>query len=143
MFTDDNQFNQQASGQADWDSGLGGNFTILERGFHTTLQAGMNVRTGDVLTITSSGFWLAYDSRSGAIKPRAISYTAAASGDSLNALLWGIARLWDVNSIPGAGVDFYVNTADPGAIIPMSVATPGKQVGFSVKSGGLVFRPAI
>lgn len=134
--TQDNQLAQQASGAADWDSGLNDNFGILERGYHTTAQAGVNINSGYVTWLGSGGFMLPYDPNSAAIAPTAISFTAPSSGESQLFLLAGIVRSMYLSFIPGQ--QYYVSMTTPGLL----VTTPnGIPVGQGMTGGGFHFRP--
>jgi hypothetical protein len=138
----DQQLAFPAEGQADWDSSLGANFTILTRGYHTLAQAGAAVSTGDILWMNSGGFYFQYDPRSTAIFPQAVAFTAAGSGDSMQALLRGVVRsVYPTNSVV-PGFDYFVASGSPGIIITSLTGHPVTySVGFGVAGGGLYFNP--
>lgn len=131
----DNPFDTPISGQASWDDGLSANFQAIERGYHITERAGQGISSGQVLTLNSGGFFFPYNPASAAIAPHAYTYTAAASGDSLTALAWGIVRSLDINSpaVPGklaySTASGFLSTAVLG--LPVGVFTMGRGVLFN------------
>jgi hypothetical protein len=136
MTTQDNQLAILTAGASDWDSDTDDNFQILERGYHITEHAGQAVSSGQVLTLNSGGFFFPYNPNSAAIAPHAYAFTAAASGDSLRALAWGIVRSLDINSpaVPG-------KLAFATASGFLSVATLGLPVGIFTTGEGVLFNP--
>ena len=46
---------ERTSGAADWDTGLGSNFQILERGHHFIGVAGFAINTGDAVVQVNCG----------------------------------------------------------------------------------------
>lgn len=134
----DNGLNILTSGQSDWDADTDENFGILERGYHISEHAGQAVSSGQVLTLNSSGFFKPYDPTVTSMPPMAYAYTAAASGDALQALAWGIVRSLDVNSLGVAGQIAY-STAS-GFLTP--VTSLGLPVGLFTSANGILFNPA-
>lgn len=134
----DNPFVIETNGQADWDAALTANFAVIERGYHVTERAGMAINTGAALWLNPTGFFVPYNPNSGAIQPHALSYTAAASGDSLSAIAWGIVRSLSV--IPDApGSLLYVSSANDGSIV---TSPNGIPVGVGVVGHGILFQPS-
>ena len=138
--TNDNQFEIQTNGQADWDSGLRANFNILERGFHLTALAGDAVSTGDVLWMNSGGYLFRFNVLSEDIRPRALAFTAAASGESFQVLLRGIVRSLGVHSLAQMGADLFVSAASPG-MIARSYSGASRKIGWGVGEWGFYFDP--
>lgn len=132
----DNPFELLTSGQADWDSDLIANFQVLERGYHVTERAGQAVASGQILSLNSGGFFLPYNANSASIQPHAMAYTAAASGDSLTALAWGIVRSLGINSPAVPGQMMFSNASGF-----LSAATLGLSVGIGLKGYGVLFNP--
>lgn len=137
--TKDNQFELQASGQADWDSGLNANFTILERGYHQTAVAGMNVNTGFALWQSSAGFWYHFNPNSEDIRPHALAPVAANSGESLQALVFGIVRSLSIHSAVPQGQDVFVSAATPGMLVG-SYSAASRPIGRNIVPG-IFFNP--
>jgi hypothetical protein len=138
--TNDQQFELQSAGQADWDSGLNGNFSILERGYHGVFQAGAAVNTGYVCWINSAGFAFPFDPRSESIRPHGLAYLAASSGDNISLLLTGIVRSLGVFSPAVPGLDVFVSPVTPGLILS-SYSAASRRVGFGVAENGIYFHP--
>lgn len=134
----DNPFVTPVSGQADWDSSLNADFGVLERGYHVTERAGVAINSGQVLWLNSGGFFFPFDPNSKTIYPTAMAYTAAASGDSLTALAWGIVRSLGINSPAIPGFALYTSALTPGVI----VTTPnGPKIGRGLAGYGVLFNP--
>ena len=136
----DQQFLTPTNGAADWDASLNANFTALERGFYATAQAGMDVNTGYVIWINSGNFMFHFDPNSRAIQPHGMALTSASSGDTLQVLLWGIARSLGITSPAVPGIPCYVSGATPGLIVG-SYSGADRPVGFGLGVPGLVFAP--
>lgn len=134
----DNPFDTPTTGQADWDSGLGANFQAIERGYHVTERVGQDVSSGQILTLTSSGFFVPYSPASASIAPHAYAYTSALSGETFTALAWGIVRSLDINSPAVAGQLMFSSASGF-----LSVATLGLPVGIGLTSKGVLFKPAL
>lgn len=121
----DNPFVIETAGQADWDSALTANFQAIDRGYHITERAGVAVSTGQFLTLSSGGFFHPFNPAVDSLA-HAYAFTAAASGDSLTALGWGIVRSLGVNSALIVGEPVYANSG-----------------GFAVSSGTLALGVAL
>lgn len=132
----DNPFNTPISGSADWDTDISANFQAIERGYHVTERAGVDVATGQMLTLNSGGFFFPYNSASADIAPHALAYTAASSGESITALAWGIVRSMGINSVAVPGKTMFANGSGF-----LSVTTAGLPVGFGLTGYGLLFNP--
>lgn len=140
MATNDQGFVQQSAGQADWDSALNANFDIAERGYHVTGQAGTTIRTGDVLWINSANFMFPFNPNSEDIRPHALAYYAANSGESIRAILTGIVRSLSIHSPVVPGMDAFVSVATPGLVVA-SYSAASRRIGFGVSEIGLYFNP--
>lgn len=143
--TEEQQFTNQTAGQADWDGGLNSNFTTAERGYHTAGRAGSALNTLDVLMLSSGGFFMRFDPNSTDAYPHAMTYTAAASGDSIQALRFGSVRtVTIVNStsqffVPGR--EYYVSAQSPGWIVD-SYANALWKAGWGLPNGGFQYYAA-
>ncbi len=136
----DQQLESQTAGTADWDSGLNANFTILERGYHVTVPAGMVVNTGYVLWVDSGGFGHHYDPNSVDIRPHGYAWTGATSGSDVHMLVRGTIRSLDINSAVVAGHNAYVSGAVPGVVVA-SYSGAWPSIGWGVGEGQLYFDP--
>lgn len=136
----DNQFIQPTEGQADWDTSLRSNFSILERGYHVTGQAGIAVKTGDVLWSNSGQFFFPFNPNSRDIQPHAIAFTSAASGDSLMALAWGIVRSLGIHSPAVPGIPCFVSPVTPGVVVG-SYSGADRPIGYGIGVPGIMFAP--
>lgn len=136
----DNPFITQTAGQSDWDSGLNADFAAIERGYHLTERAGTTINTGNVLWLNSGGFFFPFNPNSETIFPTGFAYTAAASGDSLTALQWGIVRSLNINSPCVPGASMYVSALTPGLIV-RSYAGANRQIGVGLSGYGILFNP--
>jgi hypothetical protein len=137
----DNQFSSVSAGAADWDSDVNRNTGISERGYHVTQRAGIAVNTGMALWCNSAGFVFPFDPNSTSIRPFAMAYTAAASGDTINMLAWGIVRSLAINSAVLPGAPAWVSAATPGVIVGSS-AVQNYPVGLGLPGYGVMFSPA-
>lgn len=137
----DNPFVIETNGQADWDAALTANFAVIERGYHVTERAGTAINTGAVLWLDPTGFFHPFDPNSLAIYPHAMAYTAAASGDSMSALAWGIVRSLGINSPALPGGPLYVSATTPGVIVA-SYAGATRQIGWGLSGNGVLFNPS-
>jgi hypothetical protein len=141
-YTTDNALAILSAGTADWDADTSANFQSLERGFHVTQRAGMAINTGEVLWCSSAGFFEKFDPNSGDIIPMAMAYTAAASGDSMKALAWGIVRSLAINSAILPGAPAWVSAATPGLLVGSS-AIQNVPVGLGLPGGSILFHPSL
>lgn len=137
----DNQFLTPAAGEADWDASLSADLVVLERGYHVTERAGVAINTGQVLWLNSGGFFFQFDPNSASVYPMAMAFTAAASGDTLRALAWGIVRSLGINSPAVPGLPLYVSASTPGVIVG-SYAGADRQIGWGLTGYGVLFNPS-
>jgi hypothetical protein len=138
--TNDNQLENPTAGQADWDSALNANFTILERGYHLSAQAGIAINTGYVVWMNSGGFLFPFNPNSRDVYPYGLSYTAAASGESVQVILSGIVRSLAIHSPAVPGMDLFVSPTTPGIVVG-SYSGANRRIGFGVSEQGLYFNP--
>lgn len=136
----DEQLESQTAGTADWDSGLNGNFAILERGNHVTVPAGNDINTGHVCWVDSGGFAHHYDPNSVDIRPHGYAWTGSNSGDDIQLLVRGVVRSLDINSTVVAGINAYVAGDTPGLVVN-SYSGSWPAVGWGVGAGQLYFDP--
>lgn len=141
-FTAQNNMETQVSGQADWDTGLNSNFTILDRGYHGLLAAGTAIKTGDILWAASGGALFPYNPRSLSLKqPVALSYKSVASGVTDTFLLRGIVTsisIWSGNIIPGQPV--YASPTTAGFAVG-SYSAADYPAGLALANTALYFNP--
>lgn len=131
----DNPFNTPVSGQADWDSGLGVNFQALDRGYHVTERAGQAISSGQFVALNSGAFAFPWNPSS--VPPCAgMAYTAAASGDSLTFLAWGIVRSLGINSVSVPGRILFSNASGF-----LSATTLGAPIGIGLANYGVLLNP--
>lgn len=140
MATNDQGFVLQSAGQADWDSALNANFNIAERGYHYTGVAGANIRTGDVVWISSANFMYPFNPNSLDVRPHGLAYYSVNSGEALKVVLSGIVRSLAVHSAAVPGVPLFVSAATPGAVVA-SYSGASRKIGFGVAEVGLYFNP--
>jgi hypothetical protein len=138
--TNDNQFEIQAAGQADWDSGLNANFAILERGYHGVFRAGAAINTGHAVWINSGGFAFHFNPNSEDIRPHGFAYVAASSGDNISLLLTGIVRSLGICSPAVPGFDLFVSAATPGVVVT-SYSAASRRIGVGAGGWGVYFNP--
>jgi hypothetical protein len=132
----DNPFNTPISGQGDWDTGLSGNFGVVERGYHVTERAGQAVSTGQIVAMTSGGWMLPFNPSS-SLPCLGYAYTAAASGDAFTVIGHGIMRSLDINSSCLGGQLMFSNASGF-----LSVTTNGAPVGIGLSNKGVFFNPS-
>lgn len=142
-FTPNQNMENQPSGQADWDSGLNGNFTILDRGYHAPLTAAEAIDTGDILWAASGGLVWKYDPTSLDLKqPAAMAYKAVSSGETDYFLLRGIVNSVDVwSGNIDAGEPVYISPTTPGFAVS-SYSAAAYPAGFAVNGLGIYFDPS-
>lgn len=140
MSTLDQNLTTPSQGQADWDSDLNGNFTIIARGFHKLYQAGTSINTGTIVTVSSDGFARPYDPNSLSNRPHAFAYKAVSSGEQDTFLLHGIVRSLDVltPAIPGQPI-FGAGAGD--GTIASSYSGADRPAGYGVEEDGIYFKP--
>lgn len=136
MPTQDNQLAILSSGAADWDADLDANFAVIERGYHISEHAGQAISSGQVLALNSGGFFKPYDPTVTSMPPVAYAFTAAASGDSMQALAWGIVRSLDVNSLGAPGKVAYATLSGY-----LTTVASGFPVGIFTTGRGILFNP--
>lgn len=141
-FTNNQNFEVQPSGQADWDSGLNANFQIMDRGWHIKLTTAQAINTGDIIWASSGGLANVYNPNSLDLRnPIAISYKAVNSGQEDLFLARGIINsvdIWSGNIIPGEPI--YADVVTPGfPVSSFSAAWP--PVGLALADTGLYFSP--
>lgn len=140
-FTNDQQLETQASGQADWDTALNANFAIIERGQHVKLSAGAAISSGQVCVVGSGGWVLPLNANSTALFPQLISYKGVSSGDNTQFLRQGIIRSLTVLSGKITnGKPVFVSVASPGFLVS-SFAGCGEAAGLAIGNDAIIFSP--
>lgn len=141
-FTNDNQLETLASGQADWDTGLNANFQIIERGHHITANAGIAVVSGQVCSVRSGGWVVPYDARSSNNPlPAMMAMQAVSSGAAGMFLATGTVRsmsIWSGFLTVGEPVFIAINS--PGFLVS-SYAGAMFPVGVALAANAVMFRP--
>jgi len=140
MSTTDQNFTLPSAGQADWDSDLNGNFTIVARGFHKLLTAGHNVVTGTIVTVRSDGYAFMLDPNSLYNKPHAFAYKAVNSGEQDTFLLMGLVRSVGVLSGAIPGQPFFSSAVSAG-YVAASYSGADRPAGIGVEEDGIYFSP--
>jgi len=142
-FTSNNNLETQPSGQADWDTGLNSNFSIIDRGYHGKFTTAMAVATGDICQVLSGGLIAKFDPRSLSNRfPKAMAYKAVSSGATDYFLLRGIVNsisVWSGNIIPGKHV-FASPTTVGFAVSSYSAA--GFPAGLALRNDAIYFNPS-
>jgi hypothetical protein len=141
-FTSNNNLENQVEGQADWDTGLNANFTVIDRGFHGRFTAGIGISSGAILWAASGGIVLPYNSRSLALaEPVAMSYKAVNSGEADYFLLRGIVTsigVWSGNIVAGRPV--FVSPSTAGFAVS-SYSAAAYAAGIAISGTGIYFAP--
>ena len=140
MSTEDQNLSLPSAGQSDWDSDLNGNFTIIARGYHTLGQAGVDIGTGQVVTINSDGFFRLFDPNSLANRPHAFAYKAVNSGEQDTFLLRGSVRSMAINSAAIPGHTLFASANGSGYIVT-SYSAADRPIGISNYEDGIYFDP--
>lgn len=135
--TYDNNLSLPSAGQADWDTDLNANFTLLERGFTIRAMAGAVVATGAVVSQNSAGFMLAHNPVSfDLFIPQYFAYRRVNSGEEAYFLRSGIVRSLDIlsPSVPGqpmfASASGFAVGSYSGAAFPIGVGIGDRAVYF-------------
>ena len=97
-FTLDMLLEKDTDGAADWDTGLGANFDLLEQGYTLALKAKTNIDSGMVVTLNSSGWAELYNPHSFDLIPFAVAPSLVDSGSTGYFLRRGRVRSMDVYS---------------------------------------------
>lgn len=123
--TIDNQLEIQTTGTNDWYASINSAFYIMDRGYHATFVAGMDIKTGHIVENMSAGSgYVVHCNGSSAhfYRPIGISYYGVASGQPINILLKGPLRGLGILSPAingGAAIGYTsaaVSTNTPGAV---------------------------
>jgi hypothetical protein len=143
-FTYNNNLENQVAGQADWDTSLNSNFTILDRGFHIKAAAGTAISTGAILWAASGGALFPYNSRSLSLRtPVAMAYKAVASGETDYFLSRGVVSscgIWSGNIIPGEPV--YASPSTAGFAVK-SFTAAAYPAGIALRNESILFAPGM
>jgi hypothetical protein len=131
----ENPFNLPVSGQASWDDDVNLALQVFDRGYHVTERAGQAISSGQMLALTSGGWFLPFDPNS-TLPCVGYSFTAAASGDSISPLAWGTVRSLDINSAALIGQLMFSNASGF-----LSASTLGAPVGMGLSGRGILFNP--
>lgn len=140
MSTPDQNISLPTAGQSDWDTDLNANMTIMARGYHALLQAGDDVSTGAIVTVTSDGFARLYDPQSFDNQPHAFAYKAVNSGEEDTFLLRGIVRSLGITS-PAVPGERMFGAADGTGFAVGSYSGANRPIGTGIQEDGLYFSP--
>lgn len=134
-------FSLPSAGQSDWDSDLNGNFTIIGRGYHALLTAGIDINTGQIVSVTSDGYARLFDPNSlTGPRPYAFAYKAVTSGEEDTFLLRGMVRSLGVTTPAIPGQQVFGDAANPGTIAS-SYSGSDRPVGVGLGEDGIYFAP--
>lgn len=140
MSTTDQNFTLPTAGQADWDSDLNANFTIIARGYHVLGTAGTAIDTGQIVSVTSDGYFRIFDPNSTTTFPHAFAYKAVSSGAQDTFLLQGMVRSLGINSPAVPGEDLFASQLGSGYIVG-SYSGADRPVGYGTQEDGFYFAP--
>lgn len=142
-FTNDQNLEQPTAGQADWDTSLNANFAILERGNHFRATTGMEINSGEALSITGSGTVVRFDAASGDLQDiHGVSYANVQSGEEGFFVHKGIIRSLDTNTFTFAiGEPVFVSSEFPGLLVSSDGSGSGVSAGISVDTAALIVAP--
>jgi len=142
-FTDNQNLESPTQGAADWDTALRSNFTILDRGFHATLQAATDIGTGEVVALDTNGNATLYDAASmDAIRPAGIAHKSVSSGEEGTFVMMGIVGSLDtLSGFITLGQPAFVDPASPGFLVS-STAGVRWNCGFALTADTVFFNPA-
>jgi len=141
MTTDQQGLAQPSNGQADWDTDLNGNVSIIERGYRVKATAGTAINTGMVGWVNSGGFVFPYDPRSLTIRPQVLAYKSVGSGEQDFFLAQGAVRSLAIFSACVPGEQLYVSSGTAGLIVG-SYENARHSIGYGIAQDGLFFSPA-
>lgn len=140
-FTQDNGLEIQTAGTADWNTGLGANFQLLEAGRRIALVADTAIDSGMVVTLNSSGWATLYNPHSIDLRPFAIAATSVLSGISGAFIREGRVRSMDVLS-------GHLTVGEPVFCSPSSIGFPVnseagalRPIGYALIEDGIDFQP--
>lgn len=142
MADGENQFVYGSAGQADWDTTLNADLSIIEKGYRSLGQAGMTVRTGHVLWMNSGGFFFHFDPNSTSIYPTHFAHIGAASGDSMTPIAWGAVKSLGICSPAVPGQPLFVSMSTPGVVVG-SYTAADRQIGWGLPNYGVLFKPTL
>lgn len=140
MSTEDQNYTLPSQGQSDWDTDLNANLTITARGHHVLATAGVDINTGQLVTVTSDGYALLYDPNSLSSFPHLFAYKAVSSGEQDTFLRRGIVRSLDVLTPAIIGEPIFGDAASPGTIAS-SYSGADRAAGLGVYEDGVYFDP--
>jgi len=140
MSTTDQNFSLPSAGQADWDSDLNGNFTIISRGYHTLATAGVDIATGQIVTVNSDGLARLFDPNSLTNQPHLFAYKAVNSGEQDTFLLQGMVRSLAIASPAIPGHTLFAS-ATGSAYVVTSYSAADRPVGIATYEDGFFFSP--
>jgi hypothetical protein len=141
--TNDQQLDIQSTGAADWDTGLGSNFQILERGHHFIGIAGSAINTGDAIVQVNSLVY-PYDGSSLNLGPsHGLSYKSVTSGSQTQFLGFGVVRSLSVfsgNIVSGERI--YASANSIGMLVS-SYSASDYPIGFALDINAVYINPGI
>lgn len=141
-YTNDLDLEIQSSGQADWDTGLNANFSILETGLTFKSLAGGAINSGDIVAMTSSSYIVKYDPRSADVGPPAgWCRQSASSGANVFVTHLGIARSLGVGSLVTGQPVYASNNASSLGLYVASYETCQHPVGLALNRNAMLIRP--
>jgi hypothetical protein len=142
MATDQQGLSQPSNGQADWDTDLNANFTIVERGYRGKLVAGAAINTGYIVAVDSAGYARPFNPTSQAALPRALAYKSVASGEEDFFIVRGSVRSLGALSNAVPGETMFVSAVTPGFVV-RSYSGANRPIGFGISEDGVYFDPTV
>ena len=146
----DNQLEIQTTGTNDWQANINSCFSIMERGQHITLLAGMDINTGHVVENTSVPGYARHCNGNSATtyRPIGIAYYAVTSGQPINVLARGVLRGLEIMSrgYLATGYGFpsaIVSPNTPGVVESWGLGAGYVTIGIGIPNGILFTGPKL
>jgi hypothetical protein len=140
-YTPHQQLEIATEGQSDWDTVINANDSILERGYHINMPAGLAINSGQICTVSSAGYVLPFDARSLAIRPQCMAYRSVSSGETAQFIVDGAVTSMGVwSGFLKIGQPVFASLSSLGFCVA-SYAGAGHAVGFALSHDSIRFIP--